>query len=241
MWLRQRAGRLPRIRKSTDASWKTPFGSKCSVACTTALRPTVTRECGLRHLSRSCFSDVIRCHRTNARDNALKVDGIQLEHARAFAWLVPNAVRSDFASGGRLGSKAYAEGGVPVFQQLGNGAVPSLRRREGLGEKDADWELPSKAIRRRCRRSCRRSANPACFCSRMPGDGPAISCVLAKIDVGHERPELGVCGVKQADRLLRPRTLSLSRRSAICKGFLDHALYQLIVFDDQDHNLVFQR
>ena len=25
------------------------------------------------------------------------------------------------------------------------------------------------------------------------------------------------------------------------KGFLDHALYQLIVFDDQDHNLVFQR
>ena len=30
-------------------------GSICSVACTTALRPTVTRECGLRHLSRSCF------------------------------------------------------------------------------------------------------------------------------------------------------------------------------------------
>ncbi len=27
----------------------------CSVACTTALRPTVTRECVLRHLSRSCF------------------------------------------------------------------------------------------------------------------------------------------------------------------------------------------
>jgi hypothetical protein len=30
-------------------------GSICSVACTTALRPTVTRECDLRHLSRSCF------------------------------------------------------------------------------------------------------------------------------------------------------------------------------------------
>jgi hypothetical protein len=30
-------------------------GSICSVACTTALRPTVTGECGLRHLSRSCF------------------------------------------------------------------------------------------------------------------------------------------------------------------------------------------
>ena len=31
MWLRQRAARLPRIRKSTDASWKPPFGSKYRV------------------------------------------------------------------------------------------------------------------------------------------------------------------------------------------------------------------
>ena len=31
MWLRQRAARLPRIRKSTDASWKPPFGSKYEI------------------------------------------------------------------------------------------------------------------------------------------------------------------------------------------------------------------
>jgi len=165
-----------------------------------------------------------------------EVEGVQLEHAER---LVPNAVRSDFASGGPMARiESLRRGWCAGIQQLGNGG-DELRRREGLGEKDAIGN----SLRRPFVGAVAGHVDDRqirLVLPRMPGDGPAIPRVLAKIDVGHERPEIGVCGVKQANRLFaRGRYRCLE--SAICKGFLDHALYQLIVFDDQDHNLVFQR
>ena len=125
----RRAGRRPRIRKSTDASLKSPFGSKCRMQI--GLHHRITANGCSQMWSASpitiLFYDVIA---RNARDNGPRVTSGDCLNTQAFARLVPNAVRSDLPAD-RAQPQAYVEGGEPAFSSWET-AVTSCAGAKGL-------------------------------------------------------------------------------------------------------------
>ena len=112
----QGRGRLPRIRNSTDASWKPPFGSKYRVACTTGLRPTAA-GCSVSPITGGKTMGVIETPGSPAprpdRHDISKPGMIKTYRQRPLSWEIDRGKARDWPNKGRCCVAALASNDRP--------------------------------------------------------------------------------------------------------------------------------